>query len=84
MNQVQAQVAVIKAVAEAIQSLGEVPAGHLYANLMGHGLSLDTFESIIGILVAAEVVKRDGSHLLTWIGPSVTKGNTEPSGAVSV
>jgi len=83
MNQVQAQVAVIKAVAEAIQSLGEVPAGHLYANLMGH-LSLDAFESIIGILVAAEVVKRDGSHLLTWIGPSVTKGNTEPSGAVSV
>ena len=62
-----AAVKMVLAVADAIRDLKEVPAGHLYAGLMGH-MSLETFESILGILVSAGVVRRSGSHLLTWIG----------------
>lgn len=68
-RQVQAAILVAKAVAEAIQGLGQVPTGHLYAHLMGH-MSLDSFEGVIGSLVQSGLVKRDGSHMLTWTGPA--------------
>lgn len=57
------------AIAEAIQALGEVPAGHLYAHVMGH-MSYEAFERILGALVSAGVVSRK-NHLLTWTGPKV-------------
>jgi len=57
------------AIAEAIQTLREVPAGHLYAHVMQH-MSLDEFERVIAVLVRAGVVKR-ANHLLTWTGPAV-------------
>jgi hypothetical protein len=56
-------------VAETIRELGEVPSGHLYAQLMGH-MSLECYESIILGLTGAKLVKRDGSHLLRWVGPA--------------
>ena len=65
--QLQARVLMARAVADAIRELGSVPSGHLYARLMGV-LSLDAYEQIIGALISAGVVRRDGSHLLTWIG----------------
>lgn len=70
VKQRQAAIAMTRALAEAIRDLKEVPAGHLYAQVMGH-LSLETFESIIGILVGAGLVTRAGSHMLTWTGPTV-------------
>jgi len=71
MNEkVSAAVRAVAAIAEAIRELGQVPAGHLYAKLMG-SMSLDQFEKIISILVKAGLVKRDASHLLHWVGPAV-------------
>ncbi len=60
----------IAAVGEAIKSLGSIPSGHLYAQLMGH-MDLERYTSIINILKNAELVKEDGFHMLTWIGPIV-------------
>ena len=65
-----AAVETMKAVADAIRSLGEVPSGHLYANLVGQ-LSLAQFEQIIGILKRAGLVREKG-HLLTWLEPEAT------------
>ena len=57
----------LRAVAEAIRELGEVPEGQLYAGLSGH-LELSVFEKIVGILVSADLVSRT-HHRLRWIGP---------------
>jgi len=68
---VQAAIGTVLAVAECIRGRGRpVPAGELYAQLMGH-LSLETFERILGILVEQKFVERS-NHLLTWIGPEKT------------
>lgn len=69
-REIEATILMVRAVADAIRDLGEVPAGHVYAHLMGH-MSLDTFEKIIATLVNAGLVKRDGFHMLTWIGPKL-------------
>jgi hypothetical protein len=57
------------AVAEAIRELGEVPSGHLYARVMPY-VSASAYDRILGILIEAKLVRRSGSHLLTWIGPA--------------
>ena len=64
--EVQATVEALKAIAEAIRELKEVPSGHLYARLMGH-MSLNTYNQFIGVLTRAGVVKEE-NHLLTWVG----------------
>jgi len=43
---IKAALGVLQAVAEAIREVGEVPSGHLYANLMGI-LTLGQFERVI-------------------------------------
>lgn len=65
----QAVIEILKAVADAIRELGEIPSGHLYAQLMGH-MSLELYQKIIGALVAAKLVEEQ-NHLLRWIGPEV-------------
>lgn len=67
-EQVAAVLGMMKAVADAIRDLGQTPSGDLYAVVMGH-MSLATYEQIIDRLVKAKLVRRDPSHLLTWIGP---------------
>ena len=59
---------IVAAVGEAIRDLKEVPSGHLYARLMG-SMSLEEYQFVIDILIRAELVERDPSHLLRWIGP---------------
>lgn len=49
---------IAKAIGDAIKELGSVPAGHLYARLMGK-MTLQTFDSCIGLLVRSGVCKRD-------------------------
>ena len=66
-EQVQGALAITRAVADAIKSLGEVPSGHLYAHLMGK-LSLNEYTQVIGILKRAGLVT-ESSHLLKWVGP---------------
>ncbi len=59
---------VAAAVGDAIRELGEVPSGHLYAQLMGR-LSFDSYNHIIGLLKQAGLVS-EKHNLLTWIGPT--------------
>lgn len=61
----------IAAVAEAIQSLGEVPSGELYGTVLIKYMSLSQYEAVISLLIDMKLIKR-ANHLLTWIGP--TKG----------
>jgi hypothetical protein len=65
MTKAQAVLALINAVSEAIQELGKVPSGHLYASLTDH-MSLDLYNQIIGILEKAGHIKVE-HHLITWI-----------------
>jgi hypothetical protein len=70
-TQVKAAVAAVTAIAEAIRSAREIPAGHLYAACMST-MSLETFESFIDRLVGAKLVERRPNHLLVWIGPELS------------
>jgi hypothetical protein len=58
----------IRAIADAIRELGTVPAGTIYAVVMGK-ISLEAFEKILGILKGAQLIEQDQSSLLRWIGP---------------
>ena len=69
-TEVKAAFGILQAVAEAIRQLGEVPSGHLYANLMSK-LSLAQFEQVLGVLKGAGLVRESNAHLLTWIGPAL-------------
>ena len=56
--------------AEAIRTAGQIPSGTIYAMMLGW-LSLEAYESIIDSLVGAGLIRKDESHLLTWIGPHI-------------
>lgn len=64
-SEVGAAINAIKAVADTIKELGEVPSGVLYANLMG-SLNLNQYEQIIGILTRAGVIE-NRNNLLVWV-----------------
>jgi hypothetical protein len=66
-TEVNAAIETIKAIADTIRELGQVPAGTLYAHLMSR-MSLEQFEKIIGVLVNAGLVRRDQTHMLHWVG----------------
>jgi hypothetical protein len=68
-KEVEATIGVIKAVADVIRELGEIPSGHLYARLMG-SLNIDQYNTIIGVLKKCQLVKEE-RYLLTWIGPAI-------------
>jgi hypothetical protein len=57
------------ALADAIRELKEVPAGHLYARVMG-AVDLQTFNELIAMLEDCHFVRREPSHLLVWVGPA--------------
>ena len=52
--------------AEAIRTAGQIPSGTLYALLMGQ-MSLAYYEALIDHLVRSGLIRKDDSHLLTWI-----------------
>jgi DNA-binding ferritin-like protein len=56
----------VDAVAEAIQALGHVPSGELYAHLMGT-FTLQSYNTILDILRMQGKIKIQ-NHLITWIG----------------
>ena len=66
-EQVTAGIRAASAVGDAIRELGSVPSGHLYAHLMKF-MSLETYNSLIGILKQANLVE-EKAHVLTWVGP---------------
>jgi hypothetical protein len=65
---VEGTLQVVLAIARAIEELGTVPSGHLYARLMGH-LDIDAYQSVIATLVRAGLVRECANHLLEWAGP---------------
>ena len=67
-RQVKGAIEILRAVAETIRELKEIPSGHLYAQLMGQ-MDLPTYTKIIDTLKDAGLVKESG-HLLTWIEPA--------------
>jgi hypothetical protein len=60
------------AVAELIQTVGEIPSGELYARLCGK-MDLSTYQSLIGVLKGSGLVRENGMHLLIWAGPAQAK-----------
>ena len=65
-EQFRAAVMLCEAFLEAIKTAGPngIPEGTLYAMVMGQGVSLGTFERIVGILIEAGKVSKRG-HVLT-------------------
>lgn len=60
-NTVKALLALCETVIEAVnESPNGLPEGHLYAALMGVGMNLDTFNKLVGILVSAGKVRKQG------------------------
>ena len=58
--------AIVDAINESTKNGGMgIPSGHLYAQLMSFGLTLNSYESILARLVEHELVLQDGSYLLT-------------------
>jgi hypothetical protein len=65
----EAQMQIVRAVAEAIKELKEVPSGHLYARIAGK-ISSETFERVLAALKIAGLISVSPSHLITWTGGS--------------
>jgi hypothetical protein len=69
LKQAMAELNTLKALSLAIAQLGEVPSGHLYAQLMGV-MDLRMYEWAIGKLKSMGLVTERG-NLLTWTGPKI-------------
>ena len=69
MNTTQASgaIQIIKAIADAIKELKQVPSGHLYAQVMGK-MDIQSYNRIIDILKGAGLITEDSQHMLTWVG----------------
>lgn len=66
--QVKASLEVLKAVADVIRELGQVPSGELYARVMGY-VTLNQYHSLIACLKRTGLVK-ESNNLLIWVEPS--------------
>jgi len=53
-------------VAEAIREAGEIPSGHLYAQLMGR-LSLDLYNEMVATMKRAGLIE-ETNHVLKYTG----------------
>ena len=62
----------LAAIAESIRAVGEIPSGHLYAQVMGV-LTLEQYERAVGVLKGAGLVEERG-HVLRWVGPKIDGG----------
>lgn len=69
-DQVIAMLSAMIAVAETLRVIGEMPSGHLYARLMNY-VNLQQYYAIIERLKHAGLIE-EKSHLLRWVGPSVS------------
>lgn len=67
-EQVVATLNAVRAVAECIRDVGEVPNGELYVRIMPSGMSFEMYCNIIDTLKRAGVVS-ESNNLLRWIGP---------------
>jgi hypothetical protein len=68
-EQLKAGLNIVLAVTEAIREAGEIPAGTLYAVLVGK-VDIQGFDKIVSIVTNAGLVEKRGD-LLRWVGPSI-------------
>ena len=66
-EEVKGAINTVRIIADAIREVKNIPAGELYAMVMGH-MSLRGFNSIINVLKRAGLVQ-EVNFMLTWIGP---------------
>jgi hypothetical protein len=62
------------AIAEAIRTVGTIPSGHLYAQVLGR-MTYETYTSVIALLKRAELVA-ETSSVLRWVGPVIAEKAT--------
>jgi hypothetical protein len=65
-KQIEASLLAVKAIADAIRKLKEIPSGTLYAIVMGK-MSLESYNGIISLLKRTKLIS-EKNNLLTWIG----------------
>jgi hypothetical protein len=66
-DQLENALMLCKEIGYAIHQAGEVPAGTLYAAIMGR-VDLATFDACLSTLEKAGLIKRESSHLVRWTG----------------
>jgi hypothetical protein len=66
-KQLNAGIAMVKAVADTVKELGRVPSGVVYSAMMTHGVSFEGYQKIVAILVRGGLI-REESNQLVWIG----------------
>lgn len=64
-TQLDSELKIIRAVADAIKEAGRIPSGHLYAFLIGQGWQLDDYQKLIGLLKRSGLI-REEYHELIW------------------
>jgi hypothetical protein len=67
-EQIKKVLLVVQTVADLIKSLGSVPSGELYAQLMPTGLTLNEYNTCIDFIERAKLITVK-NHLITWVGP---------------
>lgn len=60
-------IAIVRAIADTVKELREVPSGTLYSNLMAQGMTLQQYETVLDILKKARVIEVTPAHLVRWI-----------------
>jgi phospholipid N-methyltransferase len=73
-GQLAAALNAVKAIADCIRELGEVPNGELYARLMPSGIQFEQYCKIIEALKGAGVVT-ESNNLLKWSMPDAPAKN---------
>jgi hypothetical protein len=68
-EQMKAGPDVVFAVTEAIREAGSIPAGTLYAVLLGK-VDIHGFEKLVSIVTGSGLVEKRGD-LLCWVGPEL-------------
>lgn len=72
-ERIAAAVGILTGIADVIREKREVPAGHLYAAMMPHGITHEHFERIIGTLERTKLIERTPAHLIRWTGPEIAR-----------
>jgi hypothetical protein len=72
-KQINAQIELIKILADTIKEAKQIPNGHLYAAVMGV-VNLDVYQSCIGILKRSGLVN-ETYNMLIWVEPKKEESN---------
>ena len=67
-NDIAESLKAVMAIADCIKEAKRIPSGHLYAQVMAFGCTLETYESIIGLLTSGDkpLVKKENNELI-WM-----------------